>query len=1377
MRTYLRRAGVGALLVACMLWLPAARAQATLFVRAGAAGNGTSWTNACGDITGACALVRGNTYYVAGSGASHYSSISSLPAISGTTLITIKGATAADHGNGAGWTNSMSVSTADGGSAARWANTGGSVVNLNTSTGYLTMDGNVVTDVTNAATYGFFFEGSGQLVNIAGVQHMTFSHIAAHGPNPGGGRFASTGGGGFVTHDITFSYDYFDFGDGGWEEDNAFNLLYDHLFTFGQEFVGGDKEVLNNNCTDGVIANCGPNTVRYSYFGYTDLNDAGQYTGCIIGKGAGAGSIAVMNPWFIYGNIFNACQGNSGTIFGINGNDIANTMIFNNTFANIQGILYGCDSPANCSGNFFEDNIVWNGSALFYQAPITHDYNTYIGTTSTPTGETHGKVLASGNPFVASNNGAIGTPEGDWHITAAGNSLLAVGCTPGTAGCIPSGAIGQTYSTDLDGVTRGGVNGWTPGAYQFVSAAQTQFYVRPGAGPFGTGSGNNWTNACAGFTGTCLPSALSRGATYYVAAGSYPAVTFSTPDSGTQIITIQGATAANAGTVTGWSGTFAVGTAGQQAVFGNVTNAGQNQSITTSTDFWVIDGSVPNSAAPTNVASAFGFATSSPGGACGSTNIAAVELSSGSGGGNHIRVSNVAAVNPCTGLAGASACFLAFDAGGAGITDITFSYNYSSNWIRNWQFTTVTTALVEHNWAENQQTSGCHGESMAIVGPASGIVVRYNMIKNCRGTACIASLGGTDGTTVQADVYGNVFVDALNSGQGAGTPGGDGVVAGGGSTNCFINTHVYNNTVFNSFANFFAPYQNASTCAGLASTSFAQNNLVYNGWCTVSGDLSNAVTSPTGSAITQDWNTCLLGVQNNWTGTHLQTGTFNPFTNSAADNYTLTQDAGTGANQVNVGNPLVSPYTLDLTGAARGGDGSWERGAYEFTLNAPNITCAPASINFGNQNTGTTSASQAITCTNGGSQSATISSCAITGTNNTQFAITDPANCPATLSNVAGSNSLTQHVTFSPTTTGAKSANYTVTYGTPTASTTLAGTGVASAPTFSLSPASVQCGSSNLNIQVTCPTITVTNTGTASATISTKVVSPSTHFAETDTCGATLAVNQSCTVTPTFKPTIAGALAATFTITDTPDSISGSATLNGTGVNPNQISLLRVTNCGPQSFSGSCTIPATGAGNLLVVGFQWQFANAAVGAINSMSDNVGDAIAQARVARCTLAPLTNFTDIWWGVTSGGATTVTINTSIIGTAGVVIWEFTGGSLNAQDQGNSLVQTNQNPFGASVTTLASAEAVVSILQPQSAVSGIFAGNAFVSDSSLLGNGWAHLITAASGAYQAQWATAASAQSCASTASFSNQPAGIASPGGLSVSGALSNGLISH
>src|SRR4051794_15800116 len=82
-----------------LLFSPSADA-ASHYVRSGASGNasGSDWANACTDFTGACAvtsLVRGDTYYV---GTGSYPGRTFNTPASSTLVITIKGATAADHG-------------------------------------------------------------------------------------------------------------------------------------------------------------------------------------------------------------------------------------------------------------------------------------------------------------------------------------------------------------------------------------------------------------------------------------------------------------------------------------------------------------------------------------------------------------------------------------------------------------------------------------------------------------------------------------------------------------------------------------------------------------------------------------------------------------------------------------------------------------------------------------------------------------------------------------------------------------------------------------------------------------------------------------------------------------------------------------------------------------------------------------------------------------------------------------------------------------------------------------------------------------------------------------------------------------------------------
>jgi hypothetical protein len=99
-------------------------------------------------------------------------------------------------------------------------------------------------------------------------------------------------------------------------------------------------------------------------------------------------------------------------------------------------------------------------------------------------------------------------------------------------------------------------------------------------------------------------------------------------------------------------------------------------------------------------------------------------------------------------------------------------------------------------------------------------------------------------------------------------------------------------------------------------------------------------------------------------------------------------------------------------------------------------------------------------------------------------------------------------------------------------------------PTASLSasPSALTFGSQGLNTTSAAQAVTVSNTGTASATG--VGVSASGDFAQTTTCGTSIAAGASCTVSVTFKPTASGTRTGSV-------SIGGSApvtvSLTGTG--------------------------------------------------------------------------------------------------------------------------------------------------------------------------------------------------------------------------------------
>ena len=202
------------------------------------------------------------------------------------------------------------------------------------------------------------------------------------------------------------------------------------------------------------------------------------------------------------------------------------------------------------------------------------------------------------------------------------------------------------------------------------------------------------------------------------------------------------------------------------------------------------------------------------------------------------------------------------------------------------------------------------------------------------------------------------------------------------------------------------------------------------------------------------------------------------------------------------------------------------------------------SLTFGNTMVASTSDPQTVTLTNSGNVALTISSVAVSGTNASDFNMTN--NCGASL---AASASCTISVTFKPAAEGARSATITVTdNGTPaTQSVTLGGTGTQASA--SLSTTSLTFGSTMVTSTSDPQTVTLTNSGNVTLTISSVTVSGTnaSDFNLTNNCGASLAASASCTISVTFKPTAGGTRTATITFNDSAAPASQTVTLSGTG--------------------------------------------------------------------------------------------------------------------------------------------------------------------------------------------------------------------------------------
>ena len=243
--------------------------------------------------------------------------------------------------------------------------------------------------------------------------------------------------------------------------------------------------------------------------------------------------------------------------------------------------------------------------------------------------------------------------------------------------------------------------------------------------------------------------------------------------------------------------------------------------------------------------------------------------------------------------------------------------------------------------------------------------------------------------------------------------------------------------------------------------------------------------------------------------------------------------SATGARSASLAvadNAAGSPQTVALTGTG--------------TAAAPIASFSPTSLTFAGQALNTTSAAQTVTLTNTGSASLTISGYSFTGTNPTNFAQTHT--CAATL---AAGASCTISVTFTPSAAGARTASLAVSDNAAGSPQTVALTGTGNGPGATLSPTSLSFGIQRRNTTSAAKTVTLTNTGNATLTINSYTFTGSnpTNFAQTHTCGSTLAAGASCTISVTFTPTTL-APSATLNVSTNAAGSPQTVTLSGIGL-------------------------------------------------------------------------------------------------------------------------------------------------------------------------------------------------------------------------------------
>ena len=483
------------------------------------------------------------------------------------------------------------------------------------------------------------------------------------------------------------------------------------------------------------------------------------------------------------------------------------------------------------------------------------------------------------------------------------------------------------------------LSAWSWGADHYVWASAA-----------GSGTGANCTNAYTGFgtgAGQINPASMTRGDTYWVGAGSYGNVAFTTSASGSSVITIEAMTAANHGSASDCGSAYA--SASSQATF-----IGSSDS-SFSTNYWTMNGqAVAGCTYPSNDPSCY-----------------------------NIRIQNTADCNngainfPTVGSSNYTLDYLDVKGTGTGVSCPTgngdlgfyapnghvnnlyvghsyvhetgntqFQFNYYDGAVSN-------NHTYEYNWVyfNHASKNGTHDEAYSCY--CSNLIVRYSVFQDITWTGIITDAGSASPAMSNWEVYGNLFFwDSAyatnNCTPGTGLNGGlaqlqDGIVAFLGET---MSGHIYfyNNTMAGIWNGCMDDSgQGASTLAISGSgssgtvTVVQENNLwVGSGYAT--GDYTEYCAANGSATCTHDYdafyqNGITAGDFTSYSEAHGYTvsGSTNPFVNIGASTIAGFEPSSPDPFASHAGTSLSSPYNTDMLGVIRGANGTWDRGALQIS--------------------------------------------------------------------------------------------------------------------------------------------------------------------------------------------------------------------------------------------------------------------------------------------------------------------------------------------------------------------------------------------------------------------------------------------------------------
>jgi len=405
----------------------------------------------------------------------------------------------------------------------------------------------------------------------------------------------------------------------------------------------------------------------------------------------------------------------------------------------------------------------------------------------------------------------------------------------------------------------------------------------------GSGDGSSWTSPLDD-----LPSTLIRGNTYYFGDGSYAGRDFDEATDGLTYIYLKKAIVADHGTATGWNDAYGDGAA---------TFTGQ---LKFRTDYWDLDGQVGGG--PNNWRTGHGFIVDPTSSSSDCIHLDAPGTFQGAVNYVHVRHCELVGSGRDTGEMNC----IEQTWGGSGIFSENCTLEYS--WLHDSSRSLVKTRhpknwVLQYNHIERNRSSAAkHSEGWSNHG-GEDVTVKYNRWCDIEGTGVIVTL---DGISDNWQIYGNIFYIQDGNPNSVGSNGNGTIVTSTGSNGGqFHNSEFHNNTFWN-LAN--QGGKSGVLFDGNGSTgNIAQNNLLV--------DCEDVFWG----YVTREYNThhnCDVRSSISGTG-NLDVATADPLNNPESESFYLT--VATAA-----GNSLSSPFNLDMWGNTRGGDGTFDRGAFEY---------------------------------------------------------------------------------------------------------------------------------------------------------------------------------------------------------------------------------------------------------------------------------------------------------------------------------------------------------------------------------------------------------------------------------------------------------------